>query len=44
MPLALVTKEDLDNRLRELELRLTVKLGALITVAIGAVAALVKLM
>ena len=35
----LATKQDL----RELEYRLTLRLGAMITVAIGAVAALVKL-
>jgi hypothetical protein len=40
----LVTKEDLDNRLTALELRLTIKLGALVTVAVGVVAALGKLL
>lgn len=40
----LVTKEDLVRDLRDLEQRLIIKLGALMTVAIGLVAALVKIL
>jgi hypothetical protein len=40
----LATKNDLDNGLRDLEQRLTIKLGAMIGFAIGIVAVLVKLL
>ena len=40
----LVTKQDLKQELRELELRLTLRLGSMMVVAIGVVAALVKLL
>lgn len=40
----LVTKQDLTRELRELELRLTLRLGSMMVVAIGVVAALVKLL
>lgn len=40
----LVTKEDLHREMRDLEQRLMIKLGALIALAIGIVAALVKLL
>ncbi|MEO5373431.1 MAG: hypothetical protein H7840_04035 [Alphaproteobacteria bacterium] len=40
----LVTKEYLDSRLRELELRMTIKLGAMQAVLVAVVAALVKLL
>ncbi len=40
----LVTKDDMQRELRDLEQRLIIKLGALIAVAIGIVAALVKLL
>jgi len=39
----LVTKEDMHRDMRDLEQRLVIKLGALIAVAIGIVAAFVKL-
>jgi hypothetical protein len=39
----LVTRKDLRYELRELELRMTVKLGAMMVVAIGVIAAIVKL-
>ncbi|NMF98416.1 DUF1640 domain-containing protein [Aromatoleum toluolicum] len=42
----LATKSDVDrleNRIEQLELKLTIKLGAMMVVAVGAVAALVKL-
>jgi hypothetical protein len=39
----LVTKEDLDTRLTALEQRLTIRLGAIVAVAVGAIAALIKL-
>lgn len=38
-----VTKEDMHREMHDLEQRLIIKLGALIAVAIGIVAALVKL-
>ena len=40
----LVTKPILKQELRELELRLTLRLGSMMVVAIGVVAALVKLL
>ena len=40
----LVTKQDLKRELRELELRLTLRLGSMMVVAIGVVAALVKML
>jgi hypothetical protein len=40
----LVTKDYLDGRLLALEQRLTIKLGSMLVVAIGLVAALVKLL
>jgi hypothetical protein len=40
----LVTKYELNVQLRELEYRLIIKLGAMIVVAVGAVATLVKLL
>ena len=40
----LVTKTYLDERLKELEYRLIIRLGAMLVVAIGAVATLVKLL
>lgn len=40
----LVTNNSLDNRLRELELRLTIKMGTMLSVAVAAIAALVKLL
>lgn len=40
----MLTKEDLQKELLMLEQRLTIKLGALVAVAVGAVAALVKLL
>ena len=39
----LVTKDDLDERITALEQRLTIRLGTIVVVAVGAVAALVKL-
>jgi len=40
----LVTNNSLDNRLRELELRLTIKMGTMLSVAVAVIAALVKLL
>jgi len=40
----LVTKEDMHREMRDLEQRLIIKLGVLMTLAIGAVATLVKLL
>jgi hypothetical protein len=40
----LVTKYELNVQLRELEYRLIIKLGAMIVVAVGAVATLVKIL
>jgi hypothetical protein len=40
----LVTKDYLDGRLIALEQRLTIKLGSMLVVAIGVIAALVKLL
>ncbi|HAK87636.1 MAG: DUF1640 domain-containing protein [Nitrospirae bacterium GWC2_46_6] len=40
----LVTKEDLERSLKELEYRLTIRLGSLIAASIAIVAALVKLL
>jgi len=40
----LVTKDDLKQELAQLELRMTIKLGAMLTVAVGAVVALMKLL
>ncbi len=40
----LVTRQHLDERLRELEYRLIIRLGGMIVVAIGAVATLVKIL
>ncbi len=40
----LVTKQHLDERLKELEYRLIIHLGAMVVVAIGVVATLVKLL
>ncbi len=40
----LVSKDHLDMRLRELEYRLTIKLGGMMMVSVTAVAALVKLL
>lgn len=40
----LVTKEYLDSRLNDLEQRITIKMGSMMVIAIGAVAALVKLL
>jgi hypothetical protein len=39
----LVTKEYLDTRLIQLEQRMTIKLGTMIVVAVGVIAALIKL-
>ena len=39
----LVTKEDLEHALKELEYRLIIRLGSMIVVTIGIVTALVKL-
>jgi len=39
-----VTKEHLDHRLNELELRMTIRLGAIAASAIAVVAAIVKLL
>jgi len=39
----LVTKEHLDIRLKELEYRMTIRLGGMMTIAIAIVAALVRL-
>lgn len=40
----LVTHQDLERSLRDLEYRLTIKLGALMALAVGLVAALIKLL
>jgi hypothetical protein len=40
----LVTKDYLDARLIALEQRLTIKLGSMLVVAVGGIAALVKLL
>jgi len=40
----LVTKEHLDHRLNELELRMTIRLGAIAASSIAVVAAIVKLL
>jgi hypothetical protein len=40
----LVTKEDLERALKELEYRLIIRLGGMIVVAIGVVATLVKIL
>ena len=40
----LVTKDYLDSRLTALEQRLTIKLGSMLVVAVGGIAALVKLL
>jgi hypothetical protein len=40
----LVTKEDLERGLKELEYRLVIRLGSMIVVAIGVIATLVKLL
>ena len=40
----LVTKQDLKQELREMELRLKLHLGSMMVVAIGVVAALVKML
>jgi hypothetical protein len=40
----LVTKEDLERGLRELEYRLIIRLGGMMVVAIGIIATLVKLL
>ena len=40
----LVTKEDLDRSLKELEYRLVIRLGSMMVVAIGIIATLVKLL
>jgi hypothetical protein len=40
----LVTKEDLERSLKELEYRLIIRLGSMIVVAIGVIATLVKLL
>ncbi len=40
----LVTKEDLERGLRELEYRLIIRLGSMIVVAIGVIATLVKIL
>ncbi len=40
----LVTRQHLDERLRELEYRLIIRLGGMIVVAIGVVATLVKIL
>jgi len=39
----LATKGDLESGLRELELRMTIKLGAMLVVVVGVIAALIKL-
>jgi len=39
-----VTKQYLDERLKELEYRLIIRLGTMVVVAIGVVATLVKLL
>ena len=40
----LVTKEDLDNRMTELEQRLKIRLGTIVAVAVGVMAALIKVL
>ncbi len=40
----LVTKDDLERGLKELEYRLVIRLGSMIVVAIGVIATLVKLL
>ena len=40
----LVTKEDLERSLKELEYRLVIRLGSMMVVAIGIIATLVKLL
>jgi hypothetical protein len=40
----LVTKEDLERGLKELEYRLVIRLGSMMVVAIGIIATLVKLL
>lgn len=40
----LVTKDDLERSLKELEYRLIIRLGSMIVVAIGVIATLVKLL
>jgi hypothetical protein len=40
----LVTKEYLDTRLVQIEQRMTIKLGTMLTVAVGAMVALTKLL
>lgn len=40
----LVTKDDLERSLKELEYRLVIRLGGMIVVAIGMIATLVKLL
>jgi hypothetical protein len=40
----LVTREFLDNRLLQMEQRLTIRLGGMIVIAVGVVATLVKLL
>ena len=40
----LVTKEDLERSLKELEYRLVIRLGSMMVVAIGVIATLVKLL
>ena len=40
----LVTKDDLERSLKELEYRLVIRLGSMIVVAIGVIATLVKLL
>lgn len=40
----LVTRDHLDARLKELEYRLTIRLGGIIVVAVGALAALVTVL
>jgi hypothetical protein len=42
--LRLVTKDDLERGLKELEYRLVIRLGSMIVVAIGVIATLVKLL
>ncbi len=40
----LVTRQHLDERLKELEYRLIIRLGTMMVVAVGAIAALVKIL
>lgn len=44
IPFRLVTKDDLERSLKELEYRLVIRLGSMIVVAIGVNATLVKLL